>query len=488
MADIVITALNAKFIHASLGARYLLANLGDLRAQACLVEMDINQRPLEIVEAILVHEPKIVGLGIFIWNVTLATEVVALLKNLRPDLVVVLGGPEVSFELEHQPIVDLADHVLTGEADLIFREFCQQILRGLPPIIKVLPAALPQLSRISLPYDLYSDADLAHRLIYVETSRGCPFRCEFCLSSLDDTVRKFTWTDLAPAFQRLLDRGGRKFKFVDRTFNLNPRTCLVVLDFFLERYRPGLFLHFEMIPDHLPRSLRQKISAFPPGSLQFEIGIQTFNPEVAGRIERHQDYARLADNLRFLREQTGVLVHADLLAGLPGEDWDSLAAGFDRLVALRPQEIQLGILKRLRGAPIQRHDEAWKMVYNPHPPYEILQNKCIDFQSMQRLKRFAKTWEMVVNGGQFVESAPWLWRKSGSPFRGFMQWTDWLHQQIGRAHSIALVRLTEFLFNFLTQEAGFPPADLAPMLRRDYQRSGRSDTPVFLRPFLPDAP
>ena len=277
-------------------------------------------------------------------------------------------------------------------------------------IPKIIPAEPPDFSQIALPYDLYTDDDLAHRIIYVEASRGCPFTCEFCLSSLDIPVRQVPLEKILAELQRLLDRGLKQFKFVDRTFNLNVATSKTILEFFLARYQPGHFFHFEMIPDRLPESLREIIARFPPGALQFEVGIQTFNPEVAALISRRQDYDKLADNFHFLRRETGVHIHADLIVGLPGETVESFAAGFDRLIALGPQEIQVGILKRLRGTPIVRHDAEWRMIYNPHPPYEILQNKLIDFATMQRLRRFARYWDLVGNSGNFIESTPLIWR------------------------------------------------------------------------------
>jgi radical SAM superfamily enzyme YgiQ (UPF0313 family) len=339
MADIVLTTLNAKYIHAAFGLRYLLANLGPLRTVASIVEFDINQRPLDIVEALLARNPKIIGLGIYIWNVAPATEVVATLKRLRPDITVILGGPEVSYEAEAQPIVQLADYVISGEADLAFAEVCPQLLSGGRPAAKLIPAGTPEFVELVLPYDLYDDQDVAHRLIYVEASRGCPFSCEFCLSSLDIPVRQAPLPALLGHLQGLLDRGVRQFKFVDRTFNLNVNTSRAILEFLLERHRPGLFFHFEMVPDRLPEALREVIVRFPPGALQFEVGVQTFNAEAAELIHRRQDYQRLEDNLRFLRGQTGVHIHADLIAGLPGESVESFAAGFDRLIALGPHEI-----------------------------------------------------------------------------------------------------------------------------------------------------
>lgn len=497
MPDIVLTTLNAKYIHAAFGLRYLLANLGPLQPRAALVEFDINQRPLDIAEVLLAQNPKIIGLGVYIWNTNPTFEVVSTLKRLRPDLKIILGGPEVSYETENQPIVALADHVITGEADLKFAELCQQLLAGQAPPAKIIPADLPDFSRLTLPYDLYTAQDVAHRIIYVEASRGCPFTCEFCLSSLDIPVRQAPLPELLAALERLLQRGVKQFKFVDRTFNLNVNVSRAILEFFLQRYQPGLFFHFEMIPDRLPEALREIIARFPPGALQFEVGVQTFNPEVGALIQRRQNYQRLEENFRFLRQNTGVHIHADLIAGLPGENLESFAAGFDRMVALQPQEIQLGILKRLRGTPIVRHDAEWRMIYNPQPPYEILQNRCLDFNTMQKLRRFARYWDLVGNSGNFVETTPLLWSQtatsnaagsSASPFYSFLDWTDWLHAQVGRGDGIALLRLMELLFRFLTTQRQLPAKTVAVALWRDYQRGGRRDKPGFLAPFLSEEP
>ncbi|MBI4661640.1 MAG: DUF4080 domain-containing protein [Verrucomicrobia bacterium] len=488
MAKIVLATLNAKYIHAAFGLRYLLANLGPLRSQAAILEFDINQRPADIVEAILAQQPAIVGLGVYIWNVALSTEVVAMLKRIRPDLAVVIGGPEVSFELEEQAIVSSADYVISGEADLEFAALCDRLLRGSRPSSKVIPSGVPELSTLVLPYELYNDRDITHRVIYVEASRGCPFTCEFCLSSLHIPVRQFPLPALLEQLDRLLQRGVQQFKFVDRTFNLNLSVSTSILEFFLERYRPGLFLHFEMIPDRLPEALRTPIQKFPPGALQFEVGIQTFNEEVANRIKRRQNYRKLEENLRFLRENTGVHIHADLIAGLPGENLESFGQGFDRLVGLRPQEIQVGILKRLRGTPIIRHDADWQMIYSPQPPYEVLQNKLIDFAQMQRMRRFARYWDLTANSGNFIESTPLLWKDSSSPFNSFSRWSDWLYARLGRSHAIGLANLAERLFEYLTGELGQDKCAVAEVLWRDYSRAGRTDRPRFLRSFLPTPP
>jgi hypothetical protein len=239
-----------------------------------------------------------------------------------------------------------------------------------------------------------------------------------------------------------------------------------------------------MVPDRFPPQLRELIAWFPPGALQLEVGVQTFDPEVAQRINRRQDHAAVSDHLGFLRGQTGVHVHADLIVGLPGESVASFAAGFDRLVALGPQEIQVGMLKQLRGAPIGRHTAEWGMVYAAEPPYEILQNRLIDFSTMQRLRRFARYWDLVGNSGRFVETAPLLWRTGGSPFAGFLRWSDWLHARLGRRHGIALDHLAELLFEFLSRETGCEPALVARAMREDYERTGRRDLPPFLHPYV----
>ena len=477
--DIVLTSLNAKYIHASFGLRYLLANMGDLRERTAMLEFDINQRPLDIVEVLVAQNPRIVGFGVYIWNVAETTEVIASLKRLRPDVTVIVGGPEVSYEVDHQRITELADYVITGEADFRFGMLCRQLLAGERPSEKVVPAELPDVARLALPYDLYDAKDVAHRVIYVEASRGCPFSCEFCLSSLDIPVRQFPLPALLTELQKLIDRGVKQFKFVDRTFNLNLNTSKTLLQFFLDRYQPGLFFHFEMIPDRLPEGLREIIRKFPAGALQFEIGIQSFNEEVCALISRRQDFQKIEDNLRFLRRETGVYLHADLIVGLPGESVESFAQGFDRLVALNPHEIQVGMLKRLRGTPIVRHDREWQMVYNPNAPYEILQNRLIDFAMMQRLRRFARYWDLVANSGNFIETTPLLWGE-GSPFDAFMRFSDWLFIKVGRTDSIALARLGELLFAYLT-ELGRDKQTCADALWRDYQRGGRKDKPEYLR-------
>jgi hypothetical protein len=411
-------------------------------------------------------------------------------------VIVVVGGPEVSHETEGQEICRASDYVITGEGDVAFASLCRELLgsekgeKGVKGGVKVIAAGLPRFegwAGVALPYEFYTDEDLRHRVIYVEASRGCPFSCEFCLSSLDVPVRNVPLDPFLAAMARLLERGLRQFKFVDRTFNLNLEFSRSILQFFLDRYEPGMFLHFEMIPDRLPEQLRELIRRFPAGALQFEVGVQTLDDDTAKRISRRQDVKKLAENLRFLREETGVHVHADLIAGLPGEDLASFGRGFDRLLAMRPQEIQVGILKRLRGTPIVRHDAEWGMVYSPDAPYEVLATKLIDFPTMQRIRRFSRYWDLVANSGNFIETTPLIWAGGDSPFESFLAFSDWLFAQVGQSHGIALVQLAEKLFRFLVDVRGLPKQMVAETIWQDYQRGGRSDRPAFLAEFVAPA-
>jgi radical SAM superfamily enzyme YgiQ (UPF0313 family) len=452
--SILLSTLNARYTHASLGLRYLLANMGELKTQTRIQEFVIGAKTTELVERILMAQPRVLGLGVYIWNVEETTRLVAMLKRVAPQLVIVLGGPEVSHETNEQEIVRLADYVVTGWGDVTFPKLCGEILNGPKPLMKVHAGVQPPMAEIAMPYSLYSDEDIAHRTLYVEASRGCPFKCEFCLSALDKTAWPFNIDTFLAEMESLHARGARLFKFVDRTFNLNIKTSLKIMQFFLDKLAANpddpVFAHFELVPDHLPDALKEGIQKFPPGALQFEIGIQSFNPTVQGHISRKQDNQKASDNIRWLCEHSDVHMHVDLIAGLPGETVESFGEGFDKLWALGPHEIQFGILKRLRGTPIIRHTEEFGMVFDPHPPYTILANREIDFPTMQRLVRFARYWDLVANSGRFTHTTPVLLGEQ--PFKRFMVFSDWLYANTDATHRIALDRLAALVGRYLREQ------------------------------------
>lgn len=487
---IILSTLNAKYIHASLGLRYLLANMerhggAGLRERTVLREFTIARPVAEIVAALLAEEPQVIGFGVYIWNVVQTTEVVRRLKQARPALKIVVGGPEVSYEWAEQEIVRLADHLITGWGDLSFPKLCRALLDGPQPLMKVIPSEQPALNEIALPYAEFSADDLAHRLLYVEASRGCPFKCEFCLSSLDKTAWAFEQERFLAALETLYERGARNFKFVDRTFNLKIDSSLTILQFFLDRLTPDLFLHFEVIPDHLPERLKDMIARFPPGVLQFEVGIQTFNPDVQQAISRRQDNAKTCENLAWLVNHSHAHLHTDLIFGLPGETLASFAEGFDRLYALRPHEIQLGVLKRLRGTPIVRHTVAHGMIYDAEPPYTVRQTAVVDAPTVERFTRLARYWDLVANSGRFPQTLPLLLAGS-SPFNAFLAFADWLWQSTGQTSRLTPEMLVDSLFDYLTGVIGMETESVRQTLLADYQASGARANPACLQGLLKD--
>jgi hypothetical protein len=232
-----------------------------------------------------------------------------------------------------------------------------------------------------------------------------------------------------------------------------------------------------MVPDRFPPQLREVVAKFPPGSLQLEIGVQTLNPEVSANISRRQDVPKLFENIAFLRKETTAYLHIDLIVGLPGETIDSFGRGFDQIVALNPQEIQVGILKRLRGTPIVRHDDVFKMRYSEDPPYEVVSTKDVSFKELQEMGR------LVANSGNFLEARELLLATHESPFQAFFHFSSWLFLQVGKRSSINLKTLAELVFAYLTNVRGGGIEDIGPIVARDYERGGRSDLPRVLAPY-----
>ncbi len=449
--DIVFSTFNARYSHTALALRCLRANLGRLHNLSCMVEFEQSLHPQTAAEKLLAHNPKLVLFSVYIWNLTIIAETVAILRTLRPKLIIIIGGPEVSYDYEELSLFRNSTHLICGEGESVIEKVCQKLLNGqtLPKVIQAPPAPL---DAIALPYDEYTDEDLAHRRLYVESSRGCPFECEYCLSALQSGVRFFPPSMLFPSFEKLIERGGRIFKFIDRSFNINTAHAAEILNFFLINRCDGMMLHLEWEPGLLPAKLEKLLAEAPPGFLQLEVGVQTFNPDVASRISRRLNPEKIEKNIRTLSAMPSVHLHADLIAGLPGENLESIAEGFDRLYACRPDEIQLGILKKLRGAPIARHDRTWEMVYHTSPPYDVLQTSAMSFPELQAIRRFARFWDITVNNGRFPNTAPLIWKDPPSVFGAFMEWSDWLYEQTHATAGFTPGRLARFLEKFLTHQ------------------------------------
>ena len=473
MKEIVLTTINAKWIHPSLALRLLKANLGSLENSCEIIEFALRQPLSEKLTPFLSNDapPKILGISVSIWNHLATIELLKELNKIWNDNefkkpIIILGGPEVSHLSKDAEIFKYADHVIRGDGEIAFRELCEEIL-GEESLAKT-PRRQEE-KEIKTAYHLYSDEDVARKLIYVESSRGCPFKCEFCLSSIEKKIYEFPLEPFLAEMDILIQRGVKTFKFLDRSFNTNIPRALQIIEFFLAKIehlsslpsrslRPlrlgensscdnpsmPFTVHFEMVHSLFPPELLQALTRFPPGTLRLEIGIQTLNPEVSARIGRPSNPDKELAALKFLHENTNAIVHADLIAGLPGEDLASFGRGFDRLWKIlgdrhsdsHPEEIQLGILKLLPGAPIERHNRTFGMHFAQSPPYEIIENNEICAADMKRIKNFARFWEILVNRGMIV-------LQNKPIFDSFMKISDELYAYFGKNWGIDKHELLE---------------------------------------------
>ncbi len=463
MQTIVLTTLNSRYTHSSLALRYLYANMKELQDTTTIIEFTINESIQSIAEALLDQKPHIIGIGVYIWNATQVHDLIEILKKVAPHISIILGGPEVSYE-PFRVNFDRADVIIQGEGDLTFYATCKNLLSH-TPVPNIIPPSLVDLSAISLPYAYYTHEDISSRYIYVEASRGCPFSCEFCLSSMDAKVRNFDIDALLEAFEMLWSKGVRNFKFIDRTFNLNMSIATRLLDFFLSK-EPPYFAHFEVIPDHFPDILKTKIVQFPRGALQLEIGIQTLNPTIAANISRPLNIEKITKNIRFLESETAAHLHLDLIVGLPGEDLQSFAHNLNTLCSLTRSEIQIGILKKLSGTVMNRHDDAYGMIYSDTPPYDILKNNLLSYKEIQKMKRFARFWDLIYNSGNFTNSFALIHHEC-SVFDGFYALSAYIYTQTQSTWKISLERLSTLLFEYFTSTCKFDPEYVAAMMVKD---------------------
>ncbi len=475
-ARVVLAGANAGYIHCGMALRCLRANLGALRPRSRILETDAAETlPVQWVEQILEQRPGVVGFSVYVWNVAFVLAVLRLLKVVAPEVRTLVGGPQFDSAAAAEPFLPLVDAVVQGEAEGVIESLVRGLLEG-RPAPGLVAAEPPDLGTIALPYDEYVDADIATRMIYVEASRGCPFRCAYCTSGGAGGVRAVPPERLLPALERLLERGVRHFKFLDRSFNHAGDVGLAVLDFFLERLSGRLTLHFELTPEPLPAAWRERLPRFPPGALHLEVGVQTWNPEVGRAIQRPVLPDRVEAALRFLIGEARADVHADLIAGLPGEDVASFAAGFDRLVRLGPAALQMGLLKRLPGTELERDARFAALRFAPDAPYEVVATDRIAFAEMRRLARMAHCWDLLYNRKRFRRALPLLWSDAGaSPFERLGGIADWLHARHGRVHGLAPKRLAEALLAL--QERGDVEA-LRAALEGDARDAARTKRPV----------
>ena len=376
----------------------------------------------------------------------------------------------------------MADYIITGEGEETFYKLCSEILAGITPSSRVINSPKVDFEKIVLPYDDYTDFDIKNRHIYVENARGCPFECEFCLSSIETKMRYLDIDIFLNEIDKLWNRGARSFKFIDRTFNIKISYAKAILNYFLAK-QEDYFLHFEVIPDNFPEELRDLIKEFKAGSLQLEVGIQTLNLDVAKEIRRNLKIEKIKDNLKFLSQETHAHMHIDLIIGLPSESIESFGKNLNQLYTLSTGEIQVGILKKLSGTTLDRHDKVYGMVYNDSPPYDILQNDLISFAQMQEMKRFARFWDIVYNSGNFQKTTALLF-EDGKVFENFYDLSKWLYKRSESTYKISLDRMAEFLFEYMSKN--HDKEKIANTILEDVMKVGGRKIPPFLKNIIPE--
>ena len=473
---ILLIAVNARYSHSSYSVRTLKANLRELESECCIHEVELSITPLQLASYIAEKNPKIAGFSIYLWNVRIIEATARILKKIVPEIKLVAGGPELTTDYKNAELFDLC---ITGEGESALREYCRSELeqekpatqqvsrlsracRGGPPTLRsqgqihlphVLQTQPEKTKKLILPFHLYSNEDIANRVIYVEASRGCPYHCTYCTSA-GTGLRLIPLETLLPGLDNLWQRGVRRFKFLDRSFTAAKEHALAIMNFFLERSAPEMCLHFEVYTDILHPEIKDMITRFPAGTLHLECGVQTLNPEVAERIGRSADVDKTLSNLKFLTNETGADIHADLIFGLPGEDEASFASGFNKMVnSCNPPTVQINLLKALPGTELSGRTDYYKLKFNPEPPYELLESEHMNFSTLTRIQRLARCRELVHNRGKFADEVTKLIALSPDVYDTFMRLSEHIYQAEGRMHRIAQPRLKKLIDEFLATDS-----------------------------------
>jgi anaerobic magnesium-protoporphyrin IX monomethyl ester cyclase len=466
--SIGLITLNAKFIHSSLSLRYLRNASRNAGYQNVWIrEFVINQPIWKIAAEIQKIQPDVLGVGIYIWNRSQSLELIERLTKQMPNLKIAVGGPEVSFESE-----DSFDFpVISGEGEKKWVEFLELTRTNETPNDEVLKrwrtygTDLPDLVPAYLEEDFLQ---LKNRIVYFETSRGCPYLCSFCLSALDKTVRYFDESIIQNQIKELIDNGIKKIKFVDRTFNLKPKRMKELMEW-LSQFTGNEF-HFEVVGDILTPEILSFLATVPPGMFQFEIGIQTTTESVQETIQRKQSNEKLFKTIQQLVDQDRIHFHCDLIFGLPGESIEHIKQSLTQVMALRPHELQLGFLKFLPGAPINNLVEEHQYRYQSTPPYELISHQNLSAAEVLYLKQFEDIFDRYYNSKRFRFSIQYLLEKMDpvALFNRLLEYHD--------THGLLMnpVSLDEYYRIFKETFYSTPTLMEMDLLKLDYLYSQRS--------------
>ena len=414
--NVVLSTLNSKFIHSSLALRYLKA-YGEVHGQAYdIVEYTINMPVLHILSDITEHDIDVLGFACYIWNIEMTLHVVDMVKAVRPDIKIVLGGPEVSFTadelLERCPNID---YIVQGEGEEAFHALVTALQLGNDGLNPVIPGVrgrrngsilgsaeaveVRDLSTIPFPYTEEDMEDLEHKIIYYESSRGCPFSCQYCLSGNKNTVRFFPQERTLQELQWFIDHGVKQVKFVDRTFNCAPKHHRPLMEFMRDT-ETDMNYHLEMEPELMTDWETNILCETPPGRIQIEVGVQSTHKKTLDAINRYNDWPYIQKSIRPIIQAGRTHVHMDLIVGLPHEDFNRFGQSFNDLFSLQPHALQIGFLKLLKGSGVRRMRE-YKYVADPLAPYEVLSTHVLPYDDIRFLKYLEDVFERFYNSERF---------------------------------------------------------------------------------------
>ncbi len=440
----LLTAINAKFIHSNPAIYSLRACVGE-KLQPCveLAEFTINESLENILEGIWKCQPEVIGFSCYIWNWKLIREILTELPKILPDTEIWLGGPEVTYDgpglLNEFPQVT---GIMVGEGEVTFREVLEQYLQEEKGTVAERFGQIPGLCLASgytapreltdlttLPF-LYEDMEpFTNRIIYYETSRGCPYRCSYCLSSIDKKVRLRDISVVKRELQFFLDQNVKQVKFIDRTFNCDHKHAMEIWQYIYEHDNGVTNFHFEISADILREEEIALLNRFRPGLAQLEIGVQSTNPETIRAIHRVMDVDKLEKIVAAIHRGQNIHQHLDLIVGLPYEDYESFGRSFDRVYGMQPEQLQLGFLKVLKGSDMHDNAEKYGICYLEQPPYEVLYTNWISYGEIRRLKRIEEMVELYYNSGQFTHTLPVLEKAFSGPFAMYEALADYYQEQ-----------------------------------------------------------
>lgn len=423
---ILLTAINSKFVHSNLAVRYLRAFTKDMNYDCKIREFSINDRDEKILEEIIKERPNVVAFSTYIWNIEIIKRLSNLIKLVDEDIEILYGGPEVSYDSQNILKELNGEYIIEGEGEKTYREFVEYKLgeREINSIRSLYYKAdgevisngkrpLMNMNELIFPYE--EDENLDNKIVYYEASRGCPFNCKYCLSSTTHGVRFLDIDRVKQELKYFIDKEVRLVKFVDRTFNCNHKFTMAIWEFLINQDTKTQF-HFEISADILKKSELELLRKAPKDRFQFEVGVQTTNDDVLNRINRFVNFSDIKEKVEELIQIRNIKQHLDLIAGLPGEDYNSFKNSFNDVYSISPEEIQLGFLKLLRGSSMREEAEEYGMKYSPYPPYEILKTKDISYDELIKLKKVEEMVDKYYNSQKFDNIIKYLVNKFDTPF------------------------------------------------------------------------